>query len=144
MSRTPKHRHRRWVIGAIVAIIVLSAMYGRDGSDDEQAATTPPSACLLAFEQAAAVDVARSTVSDLYPAALACETVEEWAAASATHPGALDGADPATFARNMCLSAPPDVRAGQLCEPIIARAIADDARWIEALEDMDRERDDSP
>jgi hypothetical protein len=141
-------RRWKWVLGAVLALAVVAALTNPDDETADPQAADPapaaqaaaPSECMRAFEQAASVGEMQDTVSDLYPAALACGTLAEWAAASEAHPAALDGADPETFAGNMCLSAPPEVRAGALCAPIIEARIADDPRVAEMLERMDAER----
>lgn len=144
-------RRWKWILGAVLAVMAL-ALVGNllgdgDETDDSSAATpatVPPAQteCMNAFEQAASVGEMQDTVSDLYPAALACETLAEWTAASDAYPTVLDGVPPETFAGNMCLSAPPEVRAGALCAPIIEARIADDPRVAQMLEEMDAERDE--
>jgi hypothetical protein len=139
-------RRWKWILGAVLALIVVANLLGNgDETDAPSAATpaaTPPAQteCMRAFEQAASVGEMQDTVSDLYPAALACGTLAEWTAASEAHPAALDGVSPEVFAGNMCLSAPPEVRAGALCAPIIEAWIADDPRVAAMLEEMDAER----
>lgn len=75
----------------------------------------PTGACDAAFAEAAAVDEMQDTVEDLYPAAHACTSVEDWAAASERNPGAID-VDPEVFLGNMCLS--PEVADAHLCTDV--------------------------
>jgi hypothetical protein len=140
-------RRWKWILGAVLALAVIGNLLGTGDEADEPTATQaadPPaqSECMLAFERAASVGEMQDTVSDLYPAALACATLEEWTVASSAHPTVLDGVPPETFAENMCLSAPPEVRAGALCAPIIEARVAADPRLAGMLEEMDAERDE--
>lgn len=59
-------------------------------------------ACELAFADAAAVGDMEDTVEDLDPAVRACTSLEEWGAANAANPAALDGVDPFEFLGNRC------------------------------------------
>jgi hypothetical protein len=64
------------------------------------------SACDTAFAEAAAIDEMQDTVEDLDPAVRTCATGDEWSAAAASHPGAIDeGIDPIEFLTNRCLYA---------------------------------------
>jgi hypothetical protein len=83
-----------------------SPVPGDDGVSD---------ACERAFAAAAAVSDLEDTVEDLYPAVRACNTVEEWTAASEAYPAALDGADPVLYLTNTCLYGPPDLADTDLC-----------------------------
>lgn len=80
----------RWTL--LVAVLVLTLV----------PACAEASACDEAFAQAAEASDFEDSVSDLYPAVRACDSVEEWVEASEAHPDALDGADPRTFLRNIC------------------------------------------
>jgi hypothetical protein len=71
-----------------------------EGSNDAQASSD---ACGTAVEAAAAVDAMEDAVDDLDPAIAACADLEEFEAATADHPDALDGADATTFVSNRCL-----------------------------------------
>lgn len=75
----------------------------------------PTGACDAAFAEAAAVDQMQDTVADLYPAAHACTSVEDWVAASEGNPGAID-VDPEVFLGNMCLS--PEIADADLCAEV--------------------------
>ncbi len=78
------------------------------------AAVTP--ACNKAWAAAAAVDKMQDTPQDLYPAAIACRGLADWAAGSAAHPAVLDDVDPVIFAYNICkYDAPADVRSSSVC-----------------------------
>ena len=73
-------------------------------------------ACEAAFAEAAEVGGESDSIEDLYPAALACTRMDEWATGSGLYPAALDGADPLVFAQVMCRHAPREVSAASLCE----------------------------
>ena len=108
-------------------VAVLGTSCGGDTASETTAAATPTtqaaasasSACDSASETAASVGDMQDTVDDLYPAIQACDTVEEWAAASKKHLAALDGADPEVFLTNVCLySAPPAIAQTRLCQSV--------------------------
>ena len=82
----------------LVALIVLLAACGGGTSDDTEELT----ACEAAFQKAAEVSDMEDTVDDLNQAFIDCQTEEEFIAASAKFPGALDGVDPDTFMDNRC------------------------------------------
>lgn len=66
-----------------------------------------PSECEEAFKDAAEVDELRDTHEDLWPAFESCGSIEEFAAASQKHPGAVEeGVDPQTYVENQCLYEP--------------------------------------
>ena len=84
-------------LSAVVALVVAgctvtSQVFTEVGS----------TACELSFADAAAVSDTQDTVEDLDPAVRACTSLEEWGAASAAYPGALDGANPFEFLGNRC------------------------------------------
>jgi hypothetical protein len=99
-----------WIIG--IGVLVLAYLAGQGGETAEVQASQ---ACLDAMRQAASVNDMQDTVSDLYPALEACESLEAFAFASSEHPAALDGVDAETFARNACRSAPQAARDAPLC-----------------------------
>lgn len=104
-----------WIVGiAVVALIFVA----NQGDGDATAESVASQACLDAMQQAAAVDEMQDTVSDLYPALAACDSLEAWSAASEEYPDALDGAEPETFARNACVTAPEAAREGPLCQEV--------------------------
>jgi hypothetical protein len=72
--------------------------------------------CLAAFERAAGVGEMVDTVSDLYPAVRACESVAAWAAGFAAVEGAGFSGSAEEVLRNVCLA---DELAGeQLCAAV--------------------------
>lgn len=58
--------------------------------------------CANAFAAAAGVDEYHDTHQDLFPAYSACKGIEEWKAANALYPKAMDGADPVRYAMTVC------------------------------------------
>lgn len=88
---------------------------GDQPAEGEAALPTP--GCDDAFDQAASVDKMQDTVEDLYPAARACESLEDWIAASERHPDAIEDADPEVFARNVCMYGE-DVTDSLLCQEL--------------------------
>jgi hypothetical protein len=44
----------------------------------------------------------KDTIEDMFPAIRTCTGLADWMAASSAHAAALDGADPKTFATNVC------------------------------------------
>lgn len=77
------------------------------GSDAAVDSLLPTPDCEARFKDAAAVDDLQDTVSDFYPALQQCEGLDDWVAASAAVPDALDGVDPIVFAYNACTSGGP-------------------------------------
>lgn len=79
---------------------------------------TIPSECQEAFKRAAEVDQFRDKHEDLWPAFETCRSVEQFAAASEEHPGALEAdVDPQTYVENQCLYEAA-LEAAPLCEGI--------------------------
>jgi len=81
-----------------------------------KATKAPPkqSACEQRMKVAHGVDEMKEKISDLFPAALACSSVEEWVAASDKYPNALDGVNPEQFLRNIC-TYNAEIKESQLC-----------------------------
>jgi hypothetical protein len=107
----------------LVTITALAIMLGGCASEGDAASDSAEaaSACEQAFAVAAEVDDMQDTVADIYPALSACETLDEFEAADETHPSALDGADPETYARNACASASDAaVKQAPLCAEVTA------------------------
>lgn len=71
--------------------------------------------CAEAMRAAHKVDAMQDTHDDLFPAFDACRSVTEFRAASKRWPDALDGADPAVYVKNVCLSYP-EVGNSRLCK----------------------------
>lgn len=134
-----QHSRPRWqTIGLIAvalsfALAVTGCSSGGSGSDttttsnsnttasssSDTSAASAESACNQAFSQAASISDMQDTVEDLYPAIRACKTVDEWSAASAAHPDALDGADPIVFLTNACRYADvSDIEQTVLCQSL--------------------------
>lgn len=107
--------------GALFAILPACASEATPDGDDqsvqddgigttnapkqEERANTVSARCNAAFASAAAKGDMEDSVTDLYPAAEACLSIQEWTQANEANPGAIDkGVNSATFARNMCLS----------------------------------------
>jgi hypothetical protein len=84
---------------------------------EEAAAGLPTPACDAAFARAAATDPAGS-VDDLDAAARDCISLDDWIAADASHPAALDGADPVTAVGDAC-QADDDLAGTPLCEEVL-------------------------
>ena len=63
-----------------------------------------PSSCLDALAAAANVSKFRDTHEDLFPAYVACTSIEEWDSANAAHPVISEGVDPVQYAMNVCAS----------------------------------------
>lgn len=59
-------------------------------------------ACEQDFAAAAAIDDTHDSVEDLDPAILKCVSLDEWGAANAANPAALDGVDPFEYLGNRC------------------------------------------
>lgn len=75
-----------------------------------------PSECEKAFKDAADVHELRDSHEDLWPAFESCGSIEEFAAASEKHPGAVEqGVDPQTYVENQCLYEPA-LASALLCE----------------------------
>lgn len=89
-------------VGAIVTMaLVLAGCSGQMASPVGGGGETP---CEAAFKAAAAIDDMHDSVEDLDPAVRACTTMNEWLAASAKYPKAInDGVDPRIYVGNRCL-----------------------------------------
>lgn len=75
--------------------------------------------CGSAMEEAASVGDMEDTVEDTDPAIVACATVDEFSAASADYPAALDGTVVTTWLTNRCQYAEnPDVQSSEICAEI--------------------------
>lgn len=111
--------HRRKMRRAVLVFVSLLSLVscGSDGDADEigSSPTTvdeggslrsddelPTQACIDAFETVVASDDAARSPEDLDPAIGACESLADWEAAAEARPGALEGADPESFARTRC------------------------------------------
>jgi hypothetical protein len=84
--------------------------------EEEAAGALPTPDCDAAFARAAGG--AAGSVDDLGPAARDCISLDDWIAADAAHPAALDGADPATAVRDAC-EADDDLADAPLCEEVL-------------------------
>ena len=100
---------------ALPMLLVLIAAVAACGG--VSATATVGSACAAVFRQAAEIDPAQDTVSDLDDAVRVCRNEDEWRAASAAFPKALDGAGPGVFLRNRCAYAP-DLADTPLCKSV--------------------------
>lgn len=94
-----------WIVGGIVVLGIFGNAVD---------SPTKGTACEEAFAEAAAVDEMQDSNEDLFPAVRACANVEEWTAASAQHPDALDGADPEFYLTNLCANYP-EISSEPLC-----------------------------
>jgi hypothetical protein len=102
---------------ALLALTLASCSSDNTGGDTSSGTATE-SACEGAFAAAAAIGDMEDTVEDLDPAVRACETIDEWTAASEAHPGALDGADPVVYLTNRCLYGNDSVKQTLLCQSL--------------------------
>jgi hypothetical protein len=90
----------RWIVlsMAVVALIAAACSSGESSSR---------TACEQAFYEASQISDFQDTVEDLYPAARACGTVDEWVQANTKYPGAIDGSvSPVLFLQNVCRYGP--------------------------------------
>lgn len=101
----------------VAGIISLSLLFGCAGGGPEGVSAE----CAAAFEEAAAVSDLQDTHADLFPAYSACTTLDEWKAADAAYPDAIDGADPVSYARNVCGG-----NSAQLSGTPICRAVSEE------------------
>lgn len=94
------------VMGLLFCLIVAgcgSSGENNSGRADEAGETTNTlSACERAMKAAADVSDLQDTVEDIDPVIRACDSMEEFAAASAKFPKALDGASEEIFVTNRC------------------------------------------
>ena len=103
-----------WIVGGLIAIGVIGSL-GSIETDSPDVLTE----CLEAFQAAHEVDPMQDTHADLYPAFHACATLDEWTAANERYPEAIDGADPVTYALNVCESAEAEaVQGSPVCEAV--------------------------
>ena len=81
-------------------------------------AATPD--CDVAFSEAAAIDDMHDAVEDLDRAVVDCVSLDDWAAASAANPGAIEaGVDPFEFLGNRCDSGQ-GLATTSLCHELLA------------------------
>ncbi len=84
-------------------ILLSFAMAAVSGCTPQlQSTAAAETACEAEFRRSAARDHTLGRGRGLEQAIRVCESLEEWTAASAAHPGALDGIDPETFLRHSC------------------------------------------
>jgi len=98
-----------------------SATNGEHITQAPQPANDNPEAsksCSEAFEAAAKVNEYQDTHEDLFPAYFACRTIEEWKAASAMYPKAIDGVDPIRYAMNVCAANQARLGAAPVCQAV--------------------------
>ena len=118
----------------VVSVLTLCLVAGCGGSgmpDAPEAATredregpsdTP---CMEAFADAAGVSEDRDAHEDLFPAYSACTSLEEWKAADAFYPAAIDGVDPIRYAMTVCANNQEELRETPICRAVNAPPPAD-------------------
>jgi heat shock protein HslJ len=111
--------------------LALNAFPGVGGAEDRPVVAELSGPCAEAFAAAAAVGDMEDTVEDLDPALLACNSIEEWIAASKSNPGAID-TDPVEFLLNRCLYA--EVPTGPACEEV--KALYPDGLYVTPYETL--------
>jgi hypothetical protein len=102
----------RWLL----IVVVVVAACGGGSPPGEAGASSSETACEAAFRAAAAVDPMADTNEDLNAAIQACTSLEEWVAASAQHPDALDGVDPESYLATRCARA--ELAGATLCQSL--------------------------
>lgn len=79
------------------------------------ATASSDSRCDEAFSSAAEVSDLQDTHADMWPAFVACGSLEEFESSSSRVPDALDGADPALYVENQCRYEP-TLEGSTLCD----------------------------
>ena len=92
-------------------------------SDNEEGAVS--SACTEAFAMAASISEFQDTHEDLFPAYSACTSLEEWEAANALYPAAIDGVAPIRYAMTVCANNQEELRETPICRAVNAPPAAD-------------------
>ena len=92
-------------------------------SDNEEGAVS--SACTEAFAMAASISESQDTHEDLFPAYSACTSLEEWEAANALYPAAIDGVAPIRYAMTVCANNQEELRETPICRAVNAPPPAD-------------------
>lgn len=132
-------RIRVGVFATLVALSVTSACGGDSSPDVRSNSTSPPSPsptvtearavqpvvnsaspCMEAFAAAAAVSPYLDTHEDLFPAYAACTSIDDWQAADALHPAAIDGADPVQYAMTVCAGNQEELGETPICKAVNA------------------------
>lgn len=96
-----KNRYKLLLVLSILVITILAC--GGSGTDSSEPAL---SNCEKAMKAAAEVSDIQDTVEDIDPAIRACESMDEFKAASFKFPKALDGVDEQIFVTNRCMYNP--------------------------------------
>jgi len=111
------HRHQA-VIAVTFALIAVGLLASCGSDNDNVGISSEP--CNAAMAEAAAVDDMRDTVEDVDPAILACSTIDDFAAAIANNPGAVE-VDARTWLGNRCAdTAAPVITQSALCREFAA------------------------
>jgi hypothetical protein len=95
----------------IVLIGVLSGCTGGGGGGGSD----PAAACRDVFAQVAAMDPANATPTDLDLAIRRCRSLGDWAAAAASYPETLAGADPMAYLETRCAATDSGLSGYALC-----------------------------
>ena len=132
-------RIRLGVFVALVALSLASACGGDSTPDVRSNSTNSPSPltpvtearavqpvvtsdspCMEAFAAAAAVSPYQDTHEDLFPAYAACTNTDDWKAADALHPAAIDGVDPVQYAMTVCAGNQEELGDTPICKAVNA------------------------
>ena len=84
-----------------------------------QPVVTSASPCMEAFAAAAAVSPYLDTHEDLFPAYAACTSIDDWKAADALHPDAID-IDPVQYAMTVCAVNQEELDETPICKAVNA------------------------
>jgi hypothetical protein len=96
-----------------MSLLVASCGLGGGAPNRDPIATMGPSACRDAFEVAVGVDRIADSVSDLYPAVRACDSIDFWQAGFNSQGGAGFSGSALEVLRNVCRA--PEVAKEPLC-----------------------------
>ena len=126
------------IIGIAFLVIVVIGIFTEDPDDDSSTytpsvtdpVTSPPvtdpegesvgSPCVRAFGTAAGVSEYNDTREDLFPAYSACGSIDEWKAAYALHPNAIDGGNPVQYAMTVCADNQTELGKTPICQAVNA------------------------
>ena len=131
MTKNKQHFQTSVVVISVLALCLVAGCEGNgmpdtaEGEAREERVIAADSTCTEAFAAAASISEYQDTHEDLFPAYSACTSIDEWKAADALYPAAIDGADPVRYAMTVCANNQGELRETPICRAVNAPPPAD-------------------
>lgn len=103
-------------MAGVLSVTILSC------SDRQQANPIVSERCPKAFSEAASERRTTGEAPNLYPLLEACQSIDEWLAASKENPSALGTEDPMRLLRLLCRSLPSPEPTPKICSEVVETA----------------------